>query len=266
MKLTDSKDLLDVCLSGQAWSVFLDLDGALFDIALDPEAVAVPKRLVADLLEIKARLDGALAVVSGRTIEAVDKILDPASFDFAGTDGEHVRLDSTHYAFGALRKDLIEWAALKLRPLTQIHPGCLIVSDETGMAVHWRLAPHLEQIVLDHVLELASELGGDFRIRRDKCFVEIVPTGTGKAKALSFMMSSPIYRGRKPIFIGGAVSDEPTSRLIHALGGFSVHVGAEGSPAEYSLRDRSVARWLMNWAQAGKSRRESQRNHLCELQ
>ena len=65
MKLTD-KDLLDICVSGQAWSVFLDLDGTLFDIALDPEAVAVPKSLVPDLLEIKARLDGALARKSRR--------------------------------------------------------------------------------------------------------------------------------------------------------------------------------------------------------
>lgn len=266
MKLTDNDDLLDICLSGQAWSVFLDLDGALFDYALDSEAVAVPNRLVPDLLEIKARLGGALAVVSGRTIETVDRILNPASFDFVGSDGEHVRLDSTHFAFGELRKDLIEWAALKLRRLSQIHPGCLVVSGETGIAVHWRLAPHLEQVVLDHVLELTSERGGDFRIRRDECSVEILPTGSGKAKALSFMMSSSIYRGRKPIFIGDVASDESTLRLIDSLGGVSVHIGPEVSAAECAPRGKGVARWLMEWAQAGKSRRESQLNHLCELQ
>jgi trehalose 6-phosphate phosphatase len=267
MRFIDSGDLLDVCVAEQAWSVFLDLDGALVDVDLDPGSVVLPKRFVPGLLGLKARLGDALAIVSGRTIESVDRILAPGYFDVAGLHGAELRFGNARFTFGLGRSELMRRAARKLQRLTEIHPGCLVVCKPNGLAVHWRLAPHLEQIVLDHVSELASELGGDFRVQKDGSLVELLPAGTDKAKAISVFLNHSPFRGRRPIFIGGDLSDHPALELVRALGGFSVHVGPSPSVAEYAVENSvSVRKWLMNWGELGRSRRAAgEVNILQEL-
>jgi len=49
-------------------ALLLDLDGTLLDIAPAPDAVVVPPDLIATLRALRGRLDGALAVISGRPI------------------------------------------------------------------------------------------------------------------------------------------------------------------------------------------------------
>src|SRR5260370_37133957 len=60
-----------------AWALFLDLDGTLLDIAPSPESVRVPRTLHRDLERAREVVDGALALVSGRSIESIDRLLSP---------------------------------------------------------------------------------------------------------------------------------------------------------------------------------------------
>ena len=246
MKFTDIAELAEMSRAGSKWALFLDLDDSLIDLALEPDAVVVPKRLLAALLSIKSTSGGALAIVSDRTVRAIDQILSPGTFDVAGKSGRELRIGKARFCFGLSRSEQIGSAVLRLQRLTHIHSGCLIESKQSGLTVHWRLAPHLEQVVLDHALELASELGWDFRIQRDKRFVELHPVATGKAQAISMMMPHEPYRGRTPIFVGGNFTDEPVLRLVRALGGYSIQVGAALSDADYTLKDATAANsWLL---------------------
>lgn len=54
-------------------ALFLDFDGALVDIAGTPDAIVVPDMLSAPLDTLSARLGGRLALVSGRSIEDVER-------------------------------------------------------------------------------------------------------------------------------------------------------------------------------------------------
>jgi len=74
-------------------ALLLDMDGTLIDIAPTPDAVVVPPGLVASLRRLGERLDGALAVVSGRPVEDVDRVLDHAPHAVAGEHGVAIRHD-----------------------------------------------------------------------------------------------------------------------------------------------------------------------------
>src|SRR5579872_5902998 len=74
------------------WALFLDLDGTLLDIAGTPDAVVVPKDLIEDIAAVSKRLGGALAIVSGRTLDNIDRLLAPLKLPIACEHGGTIRL------------------------------------------------------------------------------------------------------------------------------------------------------------------------------
>src|SRR5690606_25922233 len=65
-------------------ALFLDLDGTMIDIAPRPDDVFAPRKLISSLEALSRRLSGALAVVSGRPIMAIDALLAPIRLPAAG--------------------------------------------------------------------------------------------------------------------------------------------------------------------------------------
>ncbi|MCG5029594.1 hypothetical protein L0M97_13420, partial [[Ruminococcus] torques] len=55
-------------------ALFLDIDGTLLDIAARPDGVVVPESLKADLGAAYGLLGGALALVSGRPVDEIDRL------------------------------------------------------------------------------------------------------------------------------------------------------------------------------------------------
>src|ERR1700743_588767 len=74
------------------WALFLDIDGTLLELAPTPSAVVVPPDLP-DLLQTFAqRLDGAVALVTGRALAEVDKLCAPLALTGAGQHGAEIRV------------------------------------------------------------------------------------------------------------------------------------------------------------------------------
>jgi trehalose 6-phosphate phosphatase len=72
-------------------ALFLDLDGTLLEIAPTPDSVVVPPNLPGLLASLHALLGGALAIVTGRSIGVVDRLLAPFSASAAGEHGVALR-------------------------------------------------------------------------------------------------------------------------------------------------------------------------------
>ncbi|HEX7656599.1 MAG TPA: trehalose-phosphatase, partial [Sphingomonas sp.] len=73
-------------------SLFLDFDGTLVDLADTPDAVAVGRPL-ADLLDrLLDRLEGRVALVSGRSIAKLDDLLGAHALPIVGSHGAETRL------------------------------------------------------------------------------------------------------------------------------------------------------------------------------
>src|SRR5260370_10015976 len=56
-------------------ALFLDVDGTLLEIAPRPELVRVPDGLPALIIRLSSGLEGALALISGRSLALLDQLL-----------------------------------------------------------------------------------------------------------------------------------------------------------------------------------------------
>ena len=68
-------------------ALFLDVDGTLLEIEREPGAVHVPERLCRLLEHLQRATRGALALVSGRSLDQLDRLFSPLRFSAAGLHG-----------------------------------------------------------------------------------------------------------------------------------------------------------------------------------
>src|SRR5581483_7036633 len=77
-----SQELLgdDIAMHLAESAILLDIDGTLLDLAPTPREVWVPQGLTTTLRTLHQRTAGALALVSGRSINDIDLIFAPDAF------------------------------------------------------------------------------------------------------------------------------------------------------------------------------------------
>lgn len=231
-------------------ALFFDFDGTLVDIAATPDAVFVSAPLRDALARLRDRLDGAVALVSGRSLATLDRHFAPLTFDAAGLHGLEVRVAGralereppSHRLRSAvehLRSRIIEW------------PHTIVEDKFQSVAIHWRLAPEAETPIREMLEHVLVALGEDFRIQWGKAVAEILPVGYHKGGAIDVLMDLPPYAGRTPIVFGDDVTDEDAFRIVNARGGYSVKVGPEKTAATFHLpHARNVRALVMQWAEA----------------
>src|ERR1700760_2727345 len=73
-------------------AILLDIDGTLLDLAPTPREVWVPPDLANNLNSLLRRSAGALALVSGRSLNDIDLIFAPEVFPSIGGHGAEMRL------------------------------------------------------------------------------------------------------------------------------------------------------------------------------
>ena len=227
-------------------ALFLDVDGTLLEIMEHPDDVRAAPRL-RQLLETASRsLDGALALVSGRSIASIDRIFAPLCLPAAGLHGLERRdaRGRVHYPSGYA--DRIGAARRELMDFVQSEPGLLLEDKGAALALHYRNAPALEDECRRRIGMAHATAGDDFHVQRGKMVLELKPSGQDKGTAVMAFMSETPFRGRQPVFIGDDVTDEDGFRAVNALGGLSIRVGeAAGSAARHAASDvPEILDWL----------------------
>src|SRR6476469_5666199 len=74
-------------------AVLLDIDGTLLDLMPTPREVWVPPGLIETLNGLHRRTNGALALVSGRSLNDIDLIFAPDQFPAVGGHGAEMRIE-----------------------------------------------------------------------------------------------------------------------------------------------------------------------------
>ncbi|HKT53443.1 MAG TPA: trehalose-phosphatase, partial [Caulobacteraceae bacterium] len=184
-------------LNLKSTALFLDLDGTLAPIAPTPDAVlpdADRTRLVRALAKA---LDGRLAVISGRTLADIDRILDGAALAASGVHGLERRS-----AAGEIRRTkpsaALPTARRALAPLEAAWPGVALEDKGLSLAVHYRGAPDAVEAVRAAVTAAAA---GGLVIQWGRKVAELRPPGPDKGVALKEFMAEAPFEGATPVFL-----------------------------------------------------------------
>src|SRR5690606_34046265 len=104
-------------------------------------------------------------------------------------------------------------------------PGIIVEDKKYSIALHYRLAPDME----DHVRKAAAALSETIELPLELLFgksvVEIKQSGFSKASAVREIMQHAPFAGRRPVFIGDDTTDEPVFPVIPEFGGAGFSVG-----------------------------------------
>lgn len=227
-----------------SWCLFLDVDGTLLDVAETPDAVVVAPELVGVLARAAAALGGAVALISGRSIDTLDRLFAPLRLPSAGVHGVERR-----NAQGTLTRGAIDWLPLAtarhaMLELAHRHPHLTLEDKGLSLALHWRRDPSLEGTVRALLAGLADRLGPNFELQQGVCVLEIKPSRQDKGTAVeAFLRESP-FRGRIPLFIGDDLSDEDAFRVVERHGGWAIGVGARANTPLRFTGPAAVRDWL----------------------
>lgn len=233
-------------------ALLLDFDGTLVDFAATPAAVHVDAALRALLQQLHTRLDGALAIITGRSIATLDALLAPLRLPIAGLHGLERRTADGRMLLPPACGDWILNAREALRQQTARYPGLLLEEKSHSLALHWRRAPQHAAHAQRAVRQLHRSLHDAPLLIEGHSVIELRERGGGKDAALDAFMAEPPFRGREPIFIGDDITDLPALRRARERGGVAIHVDAnatrycESLPKEtYGLANpRAVRDWL----------------------
>jgi trehalose 6-phosphate phosphatase len=223
--------------SGDLGSValLLDVDGTILDTAITPGSVVVPPALRASLQELHAMTGGALALVSGRLIRDLDGLFAPLRLPAIGGHGAEMRL-SGNLATQTRHVDAIGEGLRELVVAAAAADPRIIVEDKgSSLAVHYRLAPQLEQTLKTKIAAIVARLAlQDLEVMPGKAVIEIKSVRFSKGAAVREMMKCPPFAQRRPVFVGDDTTDESVFKLLPVLDGLGYSVeryiaGAHGT-------------------------------------
>ena len=209
-----------------ATAVLLDIDGTLLDLMPTPREVWVPPGLAKTLNRLHRRTGGALALVSGRSLNDIDLIFAPDQYPAVGGHGAEMRIEAEAEAVAAHAPPLDKELKRRLAAIAKLSPGILLEDKGYSLALHYRLAPHAEKAIYAAVSLIRADLpDAPIEVLPGKQVCEIKHSGFTKASGVRELMSHPPFKGRKPFFIGDDVTDESVFAIMPDLGGIAFSVG-----------------------------------------
>lgn len=227
-------------------ALLLDIDGTLLDLAPTPREVWVPPDLARTMPRLLTKTSGALALVSGRSVNDIDLIFAPMLFPAVGGHGAEMRLSAEAEAVSAHAPPMDKELKRRLAAIAKLSPGILLEDKGYSLALHYRLAPHAESAIYDAVSAIRADLPeAPIEVLPGKSVCEIKHSGFTKASGVRELMTHTPFKGRRPVFIGDDVTDETVFAIMPEFNGLAFSVGrrAHGVAGHFD-EPRDVRAWL----------------------
>jgi trehalose 6-phosphate phosphatase len=207
-------------------ALLLDIDGTLLELMPTPREVWVPPGLSKTLNGLLDKTSGALALVSGRSLNDIDLIFAPDQFPAVGGHGAEMRLNPDSDAVATHAPPLDKELKRRLAAIAKLSPGILLEDKGYSLALHYRLAPHAEKAIYEAVSLIRADLPtAPIEVLPGKFVCEIKHSGFTKASGVRELMTLEPFKGRKPLFIGDDVTDETVFAIMPDFDGLAFSVG-----------------------------------------
>jgi trehalose 6-phosphate phosphatase len=232
--------------------LFLDYDGTLAGFAPTPEHVDPDPEVVDLVARLADRPRFWLAVVSGRRLAHVEKLVPVAGVLLAGTYGVELRLPD------GKRVDRVSYAAVR-PPLEAVKPrwaalidgreGFFMEDKGWALALHARFAERGEaRDVLTAARAIADEVSPDlFRVLGGHRFLEIGPRLAHKGRTVDYLLARYPWPGAVPVYLGDDDKDEEAFGVVKAQSGTAILVSREPRETQADGRldsPQAARRWL----------------------
>lgn len=204
----------------KAIALFLDFDGTLVEFAPRPDDVHLDDDTLLLITHMQEKLCGALAVISGRTLDNLSHFMPLPTLAMAGLHGLHIKGEPPR-----LLPVFPPQARAEIIDFSVQHPKLTCEDKGAGMALHYRLAPDLGEACIALMHRIAEGTHGEYRVLAGKRVVELRPSMASKGLAVATFMTKPPFIHRAPVFIGDDVTDEDAFRYVNHHGGISIKVG-----------------------------------------
>ncbi|HWA59825.1 MAG TPA: trehalose-phosphatase [Caulobacteraceae bacterium] len=226
-------------------ALFTDLDGTLAPLQPRPGMVgpdADRRRLLEGLLR---RLDGRLAVISGRALADLDRILENRPMAVGAAHGL-VRRDAAGRLYQMPAPPALGEARDAVRAFATADRRLLVEDKGLALALHYRRAPEAAEAALDLMRRLAAAY--ELVVQEGDMVVELRGSGPNKGDAVRAFMGESPFSGATPVFLGDDLTDEDGFAAAAALGGYGVVVGSRRPTlARYAVADIEAA---LTWLQS----------------
>ncbi|MGH8233948.1 MAG: trehalose-phosphatase [Rhodanobacteraceae bacterium] len=229
----------------EGWALFLDVDGTLLDFARHPADVEVAAQLHDDLVGMRSRLKGAVALLSGRPLSQLDHLFGWHAHAASGLHGAELRMpDGRVHVTG--EDAAFAGSRARAAVLVAEAKGVVLEDKQRALALHFRHAPHARATAERIVDTLLQGMGNQYAVQRGDQVIELKPAGVDKGRALDALMHVAPFRGRRPWMLGDDLTDEDAFRHVNARDGVGVIIGdRRPTAARYALADPAEVRaWL----------------------
>jgi trehalose 6-phosphate phosphatase len=206
--------------------LFLDVDGTILDFADHPDAVEVPDSLVEQMVRVERHLFGALALVSGRPIEALDRLFAPVRFRASGVHGAEIRRSPDGPCECLTASSLPQELWHGLEAVLAGFPGTFAENKRVSFAVHHSGDQSEEaELALALTAFVAQWRSTEIEMIPSRRVFEIKLVGFDKGRAIDHFMAETTFKGRIPVFVADDPVDWPGFEAVLARGGVGYSVG-----------------------------------------
>jgi trehalose 6-phosphate phosphatase len=207
--------------------LLLDYDGTLANFAPTPDDVIPDPELIALIQSLAKHPKIKLAIISGRRLAHIEKLVPLSEIWLAGSYGLEMRTPTGDYLHRAdyenVRPQLDQlkpqWAAL-LHNLE----GFYLEDKGWSLALHARFADDsvAEQILMQgHVLAEQTCSEEKFQLLGGHKFLEIAPQEADKGNTVAYLLGQEHQSNRVPIYLGDDDKDERAFPIVQQFGGFA---------------------------------------------
>jgi trehalose 6-phosphate phosphatase len=236
-----ARHMLPPIVDLEQYCIFLDFDGTLVEIEDRPDDVRIEAATLQLIEKLRDKVGRALALVTGRDIHVIDRLLYPLVLPVAGVHGLQRRDASGRLHSPVIDQSIVESIAAQVEAAFLSEPGVVIERKTGAVAIHFRLRPDFEKQCHALARKITRDRP-DLHMIQGKMVCEIRLHGNDKGGVIATFLEERPFKGKKPIFVGDDATDEPGFVAVNARDGVSIKIGEDPTSAKYRAANISELR------------------------